>query len=258
MKDSKDLTQAALLILKRWHWGRIDPDGSRMFISIMLDVTVNRLAFAEHDDPSNAILELLCDGKLIATCNYQWLKFSHLQTFRSSGETERIDPAKWKKLARMLSEARGRGEGDSSEVVKLDLIKLEIEGCEPAEWCPKDNRCSFASRSTDSQPNQESYFEEWFTATNIQVALSSSLLTELYQPEETSDTEELIASDSTENKPALSESELKKWWTSKARVHELLSQEELVVLISAKYPDHFISRKRIRTLTGPRKRGPKR
>lgn len=59
------------------------------------------------------------------------------------------------------------------------------------------------------------------------------------------------------SKPRLSESDLQKWWNKRANVRNSLSQDELLILIRAAYPENQISRDRIRALTGERKRGPK-
>lgn len=59
------------------------------------------------------------------------------------------------------------------------------------------------------------------------------------------------------DRPPLSESELRKWWDKRATVRDSLSQDDLLTLVRAAYPDKQISRDRIRILTGERKRGPK-
>jgi hypothetical protein len=57
-------------------------------------------------------------------------------------------------------------------------------------------------------------------------------------------------------KPPLPNSDLQTWWKSKAAIRDSLSQDELLALVKAKFPDNHISRDRIRALTGSRKRGP--
>ena len=58
-------------------------------------------------------------------------------------------------------------------------------------------------------------------------------------------------------KPNLSAAELNKWWESMASSREQLSQEQLITLVLAKYPENCVARDRIRELSGGRKRGPK-
>ena len=55
----------------------------------------------------------------------------------------------------------------------------------------------------------------------------------------------------------LSQSDLKKWWQSIAHVREFISEEQLLSKGRDNFPQHFISRDRLRELMGPRKRGPK-
>lgn len=58
-------------------------------------------------------------------------------------------------------------------------------------------------------------------------------------------------------KPPLSQASLERWWSKKEAIRESLSEAELMVLVRAAHPDHFISRERVREIMGPRKRGPK-
>lgn len=57
--------------------------------------------------------------------------------------------------------------------------------------------------------------------------------------------------------PPLSESKLNKWWNGKVAVRESLTQEELLILVRATFPQNSITRLRIRALTGPRTTGRK-
>lgn len=59
-------------------------------------------------------------------------------------------------------------------------------------------------------------------------------------------------------KPNLSVAELSKWWASMAASRDQLSQDQLLTLVRAKYPENHIARDRMRDLSGGRKRGPKR
>jgi hypothetical protein len=58
-------------------------------------------------------------------------------------------------------------------------------------------------------------------------------------------------------KPNLSDAELNKWWESMVSSREQLSQDQLITLVRAKYPENCVARDRIRKLSGGRKRGPK-
>lgn len=59
------------------------------------------------------------------------------------------------------------------------------------------------------------------------------------------------------SKPRLPDPRLQKWWDGKASVREGLSIDDLWTLARASFPDHHISRDRMRVLAGGRKRGPK-
>ncbi|WP_260581344.1 hypothetical protein [Sphingopyxis sp. PET50] len=59
------------------------------------------------------------------------------------------------------------------------------------------------------------------------------------------------------SKAPLSNADLEKWWNKRANVRDGLSQDDLLILVRADFPDNHISRDRIRVLTGERKRGPK-
>ena len=55
----------------------------------------------------------------------------------------------------------------------------------------------------------------------------------------------------------LSQKDLNNWWESIAHVRDSLSQAKLLSKVSDNFPQHFISRDRLRALIGQRKRGPK-
>ncbi len=58
-------------------------------------------------------------------------------------------------------------------------------------------------------------------------------------------------------KPPLPDAKLQSWWAAKVAVREQLSLEELLVLARGAFPENHITRDRIRSLSGPRKTGPK-
>lgn len=61
----------------------------------------------------------------------------------------------------------------------------------------------------------------------------------------------------TPNPPAvpLSDAHLKDWWKRLSPEGQARSQDDLLSMCRAAFPDRYISRQRIRDLTGPRKRG---
>lgn len=60
-----------------------------------------------------------------------------------------------------------------------------------------------------------------------------------------------------DSKPRLPELKLMKWWDALAGARDGLSNEELLILARAKFPENHVARDRIRVLAGGRKRGPR-
>jgi len=257
MVESKQLVENALAIFRQWNWGFIDPDGYVTYSSVELQHALNRLAFCGCEDPVKAILVLLCDGRLTAVGDYQWLYFRHHKRFAFSGTTDNIDKEKWQRLSKLLGEVKWGGEEDDWEQVKIDLDQLEMKDQKTAEWQPEYNRCSFASYTPSTESYLESYYEEWFLATGIEILLSPNELSGLRQANTDPVANEEVSDNVSQALTPLSEADLKKWWNSKSKVRDLLSKDELLALIRSKYPDNHISRERIRDLAGARKRGPK-
>lgn len=254
---SNELAETALAIFKGWHWGYVDPDGFRSFKTVELQNALNRLAFCGCDDPAKAILTLLSDGRLTAYGDYQWLYFRNYSRFSFGGDMDKIDQQKWQELARLLSEIRWRGEEDDWAQITVNLAELELQNEPTAEWKPEYNRCSFASYSPETESFQPSYYEEWFSATGIEIVLSSNELTKLLQPGLQDENEAANTLPEVETHTPLSEADLQKWWAGKSKVRDSLTKDELLALVRAKFPDKHISRERIRDLAGARKRGPK-
>lgn len=255
--ETKELAESALAILKGWRWGFIDPDGLRTFQSVELQHALNRLAFCGCDDPAKAILALLCDGKLTALGDYQWLYFRNHTRFAFSGSKEEIDRTKWQKLERYSQEIEWGGEEEDWAQMTVNLDELEVQNEPTAEWKPEFSRCSFAAYSSDTEPYSTSYYEEWFSATGIEIVLSSDEMAKVIQADLEDEGEASNTNAEVATLPPLSNAELQKWWAEKSKVRDSLTKEELLTLVRAKFPDKHISRERVRDLAGARKRGPK-
>jgi len=255
--ELRELAESALAILKGWHWGYVDPDGFRYSKTVELQHAHNRLAFCGCDDPAKAILALLCDGRLVAIGDYRWLYFRNYERFSFSGSKEEIDRGKWQKLTKHLGEIRWGGEEDDWEQITVCLDQLDLQNEPTAEWKPGYNRCSFASYSPDIESYLASYYEEWFSATGIEIILSSDEMAKVMEADLEGEDEASNTLAEVETLPPLSEAELQKWWASKSKVRDSLTKDELLTLARAKFPDKHISRERVRDLAGARKRGPK-
>lgn len=257
MRESTDIAEDAFVILKGWHWGHCDADGFQTHFTIPISDALNRLAFEEHADPASAILTLLGDGKLTASCDYEWSQFRNSQVFVSNGSNATIEPRKWQTLEDMLRAGRREGEGNEWAKGKVSLPELKLGSLKTVEWHPAEDRCSFAICSSNLRPDQDGYLEEHFTGRNIQLRLSSMVMEELHRSGKIGGSAKLRSKAVGQGMSSLSEADLLRWWKSKSNVQEKLSQDELLHLVRAKHPDKHVSRDRLRELIGPRKRGPK-
>lgn len=253
-------TATVLATLKGWQWGHFDPDGVLLGLTIELCEVVNRLAFHGHDNPAKAVLALLCDGKLTAICDFQWLKYRHGQRFHMSENMGSLGRDKWTTLAQLLAETDQALVENDSSLLKTDLDELELKDCDTADWTPEYNRCSYAICPPETGNQDPKYFEESFTATGIEIMLAASEFKAFNNPYIQNDVGEFGADGANKeqgSKAPLSEANLQKWWSSKAGVRKMLTKDELLALVRSKYPDNHISRERVRDLVGARKRGPK-
>lgn len=174
---------------------------------------------------------------------------------------DRLSVSKWQALAEKLEEEERRIDAGEWDAHLVTLPKLELKDCPAFEWEPSSNRCAYAARPPDANVFGRNYYEESFSAWEIEI---------MYLPEEPTGADNFdgrsvteaeptnIQSNETANAmPPISQAELQKWWTSKSEVRDLLTQDELITLVRAKHPDKAISRDRVRELIGARKRGPK-
>ena len=252
MSSEEDSATRALEILRGWLWGYYDPDGCWHGRSISLAEVLSRLAFQGHNRPTIAILRLLCEGKITAICNYRWLKYQHSVRYEISEHMDYLDKSKWQTLALMLEDEQQMLDAGEWGGSTTDLSKLELKDCQTVEWEPSFNRCAYAACPPDTSTFDPTYYEEFFSADEIEIARVSE------EPKEADfDAEDIEERRPVDHNPPLSQAELTKWWESKADVRDLLSKDELLVLVRAKYPEKAISRDRVRDLVGTRKRGPK-
>lgn len=239
--------------MQGWQWTFYDPDGFCSAKSMTLAVVTNRLAFEGHSAPKQAILELLCGGKIAAHCSYIWKKYQGGDTFRLEGNFAPVSRTQWQMLSASLQEESRQIREGEWQSHRVCLEKLCISDVERVEWSPASDRFSYAIIPPETSVNDANYSEELFSAWDI-------TLYPLLPPGTGLIEEEAKAPDSDDDlrNPPLSAAELNRWWASKANVREHLSKDELLALVRARYPDNHISRDTIRELAGPRKKGPKR
>lgn len=258
VNQTDEEAELAYALMSEWQWEYRDPDGNQSFHSIELSNAVNRLAMQGHTNPKRAILRLLCQGKLNATCDYEWKKYQTYDRFALSGSAAEVSQNQWQGLANALAEESRALKDPKVFECKVDLSALDVKDCKVAIWEPSYNRFSYALRATDIDPFGPGYFEEIFSAWEI-------MLMPLMVPAENCLDDFLFCDDTNDaksdtdilNGKPLSESELNKWWQGKTKVRDLLTKDELLTLIKAKYPDKHISRDRFYEFVGPRTRGKK-
>jgi len=248
----------AFLLMTKWKWVWIYPDGDQIPASQDLDDVSNRLALEGVDDPKSVLLELLCAERLSATGDFRWQKYRRGEFFRLEKYQSQIHVNQWRTLFSAIVEVDRMLSAHEWPWTKVDLEQLQLSDCDMADWKPSEKRFAYALCPPETQLTESDYFEEQFSAWDVSIdpmvrwdgsgwEMSASI--------EVSESEGQPEHHT--HKPRLSDAELNRWWEGKLLVREHLTQEELLTLARLKYPDHHISRERIRELGGPRKTGPK-
>ncbi len=167
--SSSELESAeeALSIMKAWRWVRYDPDGVASATSMGLATAVSKLAYFGHDDPKTALLALFSSGQIEGKADFQWAKYASGETYRLHGKLSRIEPVRWQSLRRGLALHENYVEDGVYDPAIVSLPALQREDVSIADWEPRQNRCSYALRPTDSPPGSAKYWEEAFLAENI-------------------------------------------------------------------------------------------
>lgn len=174
MNDAESAA-AALEIMSVWNWEGVYRDFTGNFvsgtISLSLSEAVNKLAFDGHPDAAGAMLSLLADGRCTANGTYQWRAYRS-ESYQNE-ETGHIPVRHWQALQERL--ALPRGNDWSLPRVKFEV--LDGFGSEKeysaAEWAWRNNLFCTAQRS-HSDFFHDGYFEEYFSAWNIEVYCPSA------------------------------------------------------------------------------------
>lgn len=161
---------AALEIICGWKWegwtGWADHSEFGP-ITRSLSEIVNELAFHWHGDSPNEVLSLLASGELVASGNYNWRAYRSRQALQheSSGP---IPAAKWQFLLDTIAERLRAGWDECySPVVQLEKLELGTTDRDDLAW--RDNRFSTAFNAGDEDSWHPDYYEEWFSAWNIEI-----------------------------------------------------------------------------------------
>lgn len=173
MKDeTSDAKRRALEIMQKWDWISGDPDGNTWPHYMELREAVNRLAMHGQSGPHSAVLALLCQGDLTAIGDYKWQKYQWGKHYHLEKCSKEINDVQWKNLANSIEYERIQFESDEWPD-KVDLDNLMLMQCPAYEWAFNDNRFTTATVPPDTRIHESSYFEEWFSAWNIEVTLKT-------------------------------------------------------------------------------------
>lgn len=123
-------------------------------------------------------------------------------------------------------------------------------------------RCTspnYSSRDWDAGVFEGSYTNshsrEWFRLTGVHFVKSSLAVIIPSILEVTAKAEGAPVNN--EDLPPLAEAKLNAWWRGKEAIADSLTEEELLTLVRAKFPENYISRARIRKFTSGRMQGRK-
>lgn len=169
MDSSAENAQAALRVMRQWQWLRCDPDGTPFSPALGLSLVVNRLAMGGQTRPQSAVLTLLCQGNLISTGDYQWRKYQWGNHFYLEGTNANLDQKQWQNLANSIADEQRQFEEDEWPSRFIDLENLKLIKCQTYEWAFGDSRFTTALCPPDTEKYDPAYFEEWFSAWDIEV-----------------------------------------------------------------------------------------
>jgi hypothetical protein len=161
----------ALERMRKWQWVRHDPDGFPLALGIDLGEVVNRLAMAGQPSPHTAVLSLLCNGHLVAVGDFSWKKFQWGNRFQLEDFNAEVPPNQWHTLQTLIEDERRELANHGWPFATVDLEALGLEDCSNYEWNFGDNRFSTALCPPETQTHDKAYFEEWFSAWNLEIRL---------------------------------------------------------------------------------------
>lgn len=169
MGEDTECFLPVLELMRKWQWVRHDPDGFLLTLGLDLSEVVNRLAMQGERSPHLAVLALLCGGQLIATGDFTWRKFHWGNFFQRENFCEELAMNQWRTLQTAIEDEQRELEVHGFPFIPVNLEKLGLAECSVYEWNFRDNRFSTAMCPPDTPVHDKSYFEEWFSAWNIEI-----------------------------------------------------------------------------------------
>lgn len=209
----------AITSMRSWSWLRCDPDGFPFVPGMDLSSIVSRLAFDGVRRPQDAILELLCKGRLLARGSYRWRKYQDMGHYQQEGYSEVLAAKHWQTLADGIQSAK-IGDGGSYRKITYKLPELALEDCLAFIWNYHGNGFSYANLTPDFASWDDEYLEEWFSAWDIEAW--PSFLEEQDAPGISDDS---AATDASDTKRARGRSAAK-WWPDFAEELALYIHDE--------------------------------
>lgn len=169
MEEDPASIAAAIEIMREWEWRGADQDGVWFHPGKELGFVVNRLALEGMTQPDEAVLALLCSGRLVSWGDYRWRKYHHGTFYQLEGENEILKPSRWQRLADIIARHLQELAGPDWPSAFVDLEQLTMMRCSIYEWEFSANRFSIAIRTPETKSYEPTYLEEWFSAWDIYV-----------------------------------------------------------------------------------------
>lgn len=159
-------TAGALATLRTWDWTRWDYDFHEAVPrSRTLSETVNSLAMSGHADPPGALLQLLCDGKLIASGDYQWRASRNGHEYSKAEGGSPIPQAWWRLLKAGLAARDWR----AGNTISLPLLNVADASRAELAWEHDRITVAIADGLPWSLDDDDDYAEEYISAYAIEV-----------------------------------------------------------------------------------------
>lgn len=160
---------AVLGIMQGWQWSYYDPDGGYHHRTKELSLVANLLAMDGISRPHVALLTLLSKGELSALADFRWQKYEGGHHYYLEGTSETLKPKRWLTLSNLIDDERRTIQEGNFLLDHVKLTKIGQGECYPYSWEVGNNSFSTSLCPPDTPAHSASYYEEWFSAWNIEV-----------------------------------------------------------------------------------------
>ena len=111
---------------------------------------------------------------MTAVGDFTWRKFQWGNFFQHEDVSEELGIHQWRTLQTAIEDEQRELAGHGFPFLPVNLEKLGLADCSVYEWKFGENRFSIALCPPDTLVSDKSYFEEWFSAWNLEVRLSDN------------------------------------------------------------------------------------